>query len=154
MPFDGAYFPEPPEAKPTIAKRVAAVFRPKPQQDVWQGPVPTRLTKARQAVIALTELEVLLGDGKKWVQRSYQDGRGGHCLVGGLWAIRAKHGITGDADTYLRHAIRRTNSSARGIESFNDRCQSYADIKAVIVLAKQLAQMVVEQYKGPPCADS
>jgi hypothetical protein len=133
------------------------VFRPKPQQYVWQGPVPARLTKARQALIALTELEVLLGDGKKWVQRNYHDDTGGHCLVGGLQVIRAKHGITSDADAYLRHAIRRMNytaTGAKGIERFNDRCQSYAEIKAVIVLAKQSAQMVVEQYRGPPCVAS
>jgi hypothetical protein len=150
MPFDGAFFPESPEAKPTIVRRAAALFRGKPKQYAWE-PVPKRITQARQAVIALAELEVLLGHGSNWVQKKYHDGGGGHCLVGGLQVIREKHRITSDADAYLRDAIRRMNyspSGPKGIERFNDSRQSYAEIKAVIVLAKQSAQQVVDQYYG------
>jgi hypothetical protein len=102
-----------------------------------------RADQARQSIIVLDLLSDLLHGGHYWVQNIYHDDNGRHCLVGGLERIRARRGRRDRAAEYLSQAIRDVCGRPEKIIDFNDSRKSYAEIRAVILHARKLAQQVI-----------
>jgi hypothetical protein len=105
-----------------------------------------RVAQARESIIVLDLLTGLLHGGHYWVQNAYHDSRGRHCLVGGLEHIRACRGGGDRAGEYLSRAIRDVCGRPEKIIDFNDSRESYAEIRAVILRARELAQRVIVDY--------
>jgi len=94
---------------------------------------------------ALQVLDLLLDyfgdDGERWTRDHYDDGDGRRCLVGALSYLRRKHRIPSEsAECFLHQAMRQGLPARRGgLVYFNDRCQSFAELRAVIVEARAIA---------------
>ena len=73
-----------------------------------------------------------------WTRGSYDDGNGGHCLVGALLHLSRKHRLpTGPAIALLHDAMPRPGLP---LVHFNDtRCGSVAELRSVIIKARRLA---------------
>jgi hypothetical protein len=151
VPFDGTSVrPNSPLAilleadrKLTQEHRAAALPRRRPVSREEQH--RQRRAQARATIEVLDQLEVLFADGRNWLQRSYQDGAGRFCLIGGLRHVRA--GVkTGDlAGIYLSQAIAKTVGARLTLMGFNDSYQrKFADIRFVICRARELAQQVAD----------
>ena len=82
-------------------------------------------------------LELFVNDGH-WTRGSYDDGKGGHCLVGALLHLGRKHGLpTAPAVALLQDAMPRPGLP---LVHFNDRrCGSAAELRAVILKARRIA---------------
>src|SRR5271168_2843414 len=82
-------------------------------------------------------LEFFAHDGH-WTRGSYDDGNGGHCLVGALLHLGRKHGLpTAPAIALLQDAMPRPGLP---LVHFNDtRCSSVAELRSVILKARRLA---------------
>jgi len=82
-------------------------------------------------------LEFFADDGH-WTRGSYDDGKGGHCLVGALLHLGRKHGLpTGPVIALLQDAMPRPGLP---LVHFNDRrCGSAAELRSVILKARRLA---------------
>jgi hypothetical protein len=82
-------------------------------------------------------LEFFADDGH-WARGSYDDGKGGHCLVGALLHLGRKHRLpTAPAIALLQDAMPRPGLS---LVHFNDkRCGSAAELRSVILKARRLA---------------
>ncbi len=149
MPFDGIFvLPGSPLArlleadrKLTAERRWAARLREKTVLPAIKS--ARRVTQAREPVIVLDLLSDLLHGGHYWVQNAYHDEQGRHCLVGGLEHIRACRGGGDRAGEYLSRAIRDVCGKPEKIIDFNDSRKSYAEISAVILHARKLAQQVI-----------
>jgi hypothetical protein len=100
--------------------------------------------KARESIVVLDLLERGFGGGDNWCKGQLHDGCRSHCLVGMLQRVRAVRGAGDHAGIYLSRAIKRFYSERRTIIDFNDSRSDYAEIRAVIVLARELAQRVVD----------
>jgi hypothetical protein len=74
-------------------------------------------------------------DGGHWTRGSYDDGNGGHCLVGALLHLSRKHRLpTAPAIALLQDAMPRPGLP---LVHFNDtRCGSVAELHSVIVKAR------------------
>jgi hypothetical protein len=107
-----------------------------------------RVVQARESIVVLDLLSDLLHGGHHWVQRTYHDGHGRHCLVGGLEHIRARRGSGDRAGVYLSRAIGVAYGEREPLPHFNDSRTSYAEIRAMILLARRLAQQVVDSHAG------
>lgn len=126
----------------TAERRAAARLRRKPL--TLKEAQAQRIAQARASVIVLGKLEELLGDdGQNWITNAYANGFGSYCLVGGLRHIRAVRGCGDHAGVYLRRAIARV-SRGEAIIHFNDSRTSFAEIRLVIFLARQLAREVAD----------
>jgi hypothetical protein len=161
MPFDGSFRPDSPifgllEAEPGLTPeakgrrtrerhakaRLPAKLVPLP------GISPRRTIKALESIVVLDLLEKLLDGGNNWCQHYLHDGRGNRCLMGGLRYIRSVRGTGDHAGVYLSKAIVRCNIGTGKIIDFNDSRSSYEEIRAVIVLARELAQSVADSCAG------
>ena len=82
-------------------------------------------------------LEFFADDGH-WTRGSYDDGKGGHCLVGALLHPGRKHRLpTAPAIALLQDAMPRPGLP---LVHFNDtRCGSAAELRSVILKARRLA---------------
>ena len=82
-------------------------------------------------------LEFFADDGH-WTRGCYDDGNGGHCLVGALLHLGRQHRLpTGPAIALLQDAMPRPGLP---LVHFNDhRCGSIAELRSVIVKARRLA---------------
>src|SRR5262249_13908639 len=91
-------------------------------------------------------LEFFADDGY-WTRGSYDDGRGGHCLVGALLHLGRKHGLpTAPAITLLQDAMPRPGLP---LVHFNDtRCGSAAELRSVILRARRLAHDDAERERA------
>jgi hypothetical protein len=120
-----------------------------------------------KAVQVLDLVLEFFGDGSRWIKRDFGDGHGNRCLVGELRHIRRTHGMRADgAGYYLRVAM--CNQLERVITpsfwprskvtkaplpaimwvnlmGFNDKCETYDELRQVIVEARQLAAADIEQ---------
>jgi hypothetical protein len=95
-----------------------------------------------QAVQVLDLLLEYFGDhGERWTRDRYDDGDGRRCLVGALSYLRCKHRIPSEsAECFLHEAMKQGLPPRRGgLVYFNDRCQSFAALRAVIVEARAIA---------------
>ena len=90
-------------------------------------------------------LEFFADDGH-WTRGSYDDGKGGHCLVGALLHLGRKHGLpTGPVIALLQDAMPRPGLP---LVHFNDRrCGSAAELRAVILKARRLAHDDAERER-------
>jgi hypothetical protein len=91
-------------------------------------------------------LEFFADDGH-WTRGCYDDGNGGHCLVGALLHLSRKHRLpTGPAIALLQDAMPRPGLP---LVHFNDtRCGSIAELRSVIVRARHLAGDDVERERA------
>src|SRR6201989_2829622 len=82
-------------------------------------------------------LEYFSDDGR-WARGLYDDGNGGHCLVGALLHLSRKHRLPrGPAIALLQDAMPRPGLP---LVYFNDvRCDSVAELRSVIAKARCLA---------------
>jgi hypothetical protein len=86
-------------------------------------------------------LEYFGDDGERWTRDHYDDGDGRRCLVGALSYLRCKHRIPSEsAECFLHEAMKQGPPPRRGgLVYFNDRCESFAELRAVIVEARAIA---------------
>jgi hypothetical protein len=84
-------------------------------------------------------LEFFADDGH-WARGCYDDGNGGHCLVGALLHLGRQHRLpTAPAIALLQDAMPRPGLP---LVHFNDqRYGSLAELRSVIVKARRLAQI-------------
>ena len=82
-----------------------------------------------------------------WTCGSYDDGNGGHCLVGALLYLSRKHRLpTAPAITLLQDAMPRPGLP---LVQFNDtRCGSLAGLRSIILKARRLADDHAEQERA------
>jgi hypothetical protein len=99
-------------------------------------PMPEdEIAKAVQLLDLL--LEFFADDGH-WTRGCYDDGKGGHCLVGGLLYLSRKHHLPrAPVIALLQDAMPRPGLP---LVHFNDtRCGSVAELRSVILKARRLA---------------
>jgi hypothetical protein len=91
-------------------------------------------------------LEFFVDDGH-WTRGSYDDGRGGHCLVGALLHLGRKHRLpTAPVIALLQDAMPRPGLP---LVHFNDaRCGSTAELRSVILKARRLAHDGAERDRA------
>jgi hypothetical protein len=100
---------------------------------------------------AVQVLDLLLGFfgdlGEHWLQHRLGDGTGKRCLVGALGYVRRHQGFKGDgAGHYLADAIPRRIAA---LIEFNDMCNGFADIRELIVRARDMAQAELSAAAQP-----
>src|SRR3954464_13773608 len=91
-------------------------------------------------------LEFFSDDGH-WARGCYDDGNGGHCLVGALLHLSRKHRLPAAAGI----ALLQDASPRPGLPlvHFNDnRCGSLAELRSVIVKARRLAHDDAERERA------
>src|SRR5215469_769530 len=95
-------------------------------------------------------LEFFADDGH-WARGFYDDGNGGHCLVGALLHLSRKHRLpTAPAIALLQDAMPRPGLP---LVHFNDtRCGSVAELRSVILKARRLAHDDVERERAAVAA--
>jgi hypothetical protein len=91
-------------------------------------------------------LEFFADDGH-WTRGCYDDGNGGHCLVGALLHLSRKHRLpTAPAIGLLQDAMPRPGLP---LVYFNDtRCGSIAELRSVILKARLLAHDNAERERA------
>ena len=91
-------------------------------------------------------LEFFADDGH-WTRGSYDDGKGGHCLVGALLHLGRQHRLpTAPAIALLQDAMPRPGLP---LVHFNDRrCGSAAELRSVILKARRLAHNDAERERA------
>ena len=91
-------------------------------------------------------LDFFADDGH-WTRGCYDDGNGGHCLVGALLHLSRKHRLpTAPAIALLQDAMPRPGLP---LVHFNDtRCGSVAELRSVILKARRLAHDDVERERA------
>ena len=91
-------------------------------------------------------LEFFADDGH-WTRGCYDDGNGGHCLVGALLHLSRKHRLpTTPAIALLQDAMPRPGLP---LVHFNDtRCGSIAELRSVILKARSLVHDNVERERA------
>ena len=95
-------------------------------------------------------LEFFADDGH-WARGCYDDGNGGHCLVGALLHLSRKHRLpTAPAIALLQDAMPRPGLP---LVYFNDRCcGSVAELRSIILTARRLADDHAEQKRAAAAA--
>ena len=102
------------------------------------------ITKAVQLLDLM--LEFFVDDGH-WTRGCYDDGNGGHCLVGALLHLGRKHSLpTRSVIALLQDAMPRPGLP---LVHFNDsRCGSVAELRSVILKARRLADDHAERERA------
>jgi len=87
-----------------------------------------------KAVQLLDLMLAFFADDGHWTRSCYDDGHGGHCLVGALLHLSRKHSLpTAPAIALLQDAMPRPGLP---LVHFNDtRCGSAAEVRSVILKA-------------------
>ena len=100
-----------------------------------------------KAVQLLDLMLKFFADNGHWTRGCYDDGNGGHCLVGALLHLSRKHRIpAAPAIALLQDAMPRPGLP---LVHFNDtRCGSVAELRSVILKARRLAHDVAEQERA------
>src|SRR2546430_5720003 len=99
---------------------------------------------------AMQLLDLMLdffADDGHWTRGSYDDGNGGHCLVGALLHLSRKHRLSmAPAIALLQDAMPRPGLP---LVHFNDTCcGSVAELRSVILKARRLADDHAEQQRA------
>ena len=91
-----------------------------------------------KAVQLLDLMLEFFAEDRHWTRGSYDDGHGGHCLVGALLHLSRKHRLpAAPAISLLQDAMPRPGLP---LVHFNDdRCSSIAELRSVILKARRLA---------------
>ena len=103
---------------------------------------------AKAAQLLDLMLESFADDGH-WTRGRYDDGNGGHCLVGAVLHLSRKHGLPAiPAIALLQDAMPRPGLS---LVYFSDRCcRSVAELRSIILKARRLADDDAERERAPP----
>lgn len=90
-------------------------------------------------------------DGGRWTRGRYDDGNGGHCLVGALLHLSRKHRLPrAPAIALLQDALPRPGLP---LVHFNDRCcGGVAELCSLILKARRLADDHAEQDRAAAAA--
>jgi hypothetical protein len=101
---------------------------------------------AKAAQLLDLMLEFFADDGR-WTRGCYDDGNGGHCLVGALLHLSRKHRLpAAPAIALLQDAMPRPGLP---LVHFNDtRCGSVAELRSVILKARGLARDDAERQRA------
>jgi hypothetical protein len=107
-----------------------------------------------QIVLAVQLLDLMLehfADDGHWTRGRYDDGNGGHCLVGALLHLSRKHRLPkAPAIALLQDAMPRPGLP---LVHFNDtRCGSVAELRSIILKARRLADNHVERERAAAAA--
>jgi hypothetical protein len=99
---------------------------------------PMHETDVGKAVQLLDLIYDFFSDDAHWTRGCYDDGNGGHCLVGALLHLSRKHRLPATlAISLLQDAMPRPGLP---LVHFNDhRCGSLAELRSVIAKARRLA---------------
>ena len=88
-------------------------------------------------------------NGQHWTRFTYDDEKGKRCLIGAVEYIERKHRSLGSGMThYLSVAIwprRPPEWRLERVASFNDHCEGFERIRAVVLKARALAQRDAER---------
>ena len=99
-----------------------------------------------KAVQLLDLMLEFFADDSHWARGCYDDGNGGHCLVGALHLSRKHRLPTAPAAALLQDAMPRPGLP---LVHFNDsRCDSVAELRSVILKARRLAHDHAEQERA------
>jgi hypothetical protein len=104
-----------------------------------------------KAVQLLDRMLEFFADDGHWTRGCYDDGNGGHCLVGALLRLGRQHRLpTAPAIALLQDAMPRPGLP---LVHFNDhRCGSIAELRSVIVKARRLAHDSAEREHAAAAA--
>ena len=104
-------------------------------------------TEIGKAVQLLDLMLEFFADDGHWARGCYDDGNGGHCLVGALLHLSRKHRLpAAPAIALLQDAMPRPGLP---LVHFNDhRCGSLAELRSVIVKARHLAHDDAERERA------
>lgn len=104
----------------------------------------TEIARAVQLLDLMLEFFV---DDAHWTRGGYDDGNGGHCLVGALLHLSRKHRLpTAPAIALLQDAMPRPGLP---LVYFNDtRCGNLAELRSVILKARSLAHDNAERERA------
>src|SRR5512133_1367638 len=104
-----------------------------------------------QAVQLLDLMLEHFADDGHWTRDHYDDGNGGHCLVGALLHLSRKHGLPrAPAIALLQDAMPRPGLP---LVYFNDACcGSAAELRSIILKARRLADDNAEQERAAAAA--
>jgi len=104
-------------------------------------------TEIAKAVQLLDIMLAFFADDGHWTRGCYDDGNGGHCLVGALLHLGRQHRLpTATAIALLQDAMPRPGLP---LVHFNDtRCGSIAELCAVILKARRLAHDDAERERA------
>jgi hypothetical protein len=106
-----------------------------------------RETEIAGAVQLLDLMLEFFADDAHWTRGGYDDGNGGHCLVGALLHLSRKHRLPkAPAIALLQDAMPRPGLP---LVYFNDtRCGSVAELRSVILKARFLADDTAEREQA------
>jgi hypothetical protein len=101
-------------------------------------------TQIAQGVQLLDLMLEYFSDDGHWVRGRYDDGNGGHCLVGALLHLSRKHRLPrAPAIALLQDAMPRPGLA---LVRFNDTCcGGVAELRSIILKARRLADDHAEQ---------
>jgi hypothetical protein len=101
----------------------------------------------RKAVQLLDLMLAFFTDDAQWTRGRYDDGNGGHCLVGALLHLSREHCLpSAPAIALLQDAMPRPGLP---LVRFNDnRCGTVAELRSVIVKARRLAHDAAERERA------
>lgn len=110
-----------------------------------------RQAEIAQAVQLLDLMLEHFADDGHWIRGRYDDGNGGHCLVGALLHLSREHRLPrAPAIALLQDAM---PSPGLPLVHFNDRCcGSLAALRSVILKARRLADDRAEQDRAAAAA--
>jgi len=103
--------------------------------------------KSAKAVQLLDLMLEHFADDGRWTRGRYDDGNGGHCLVGTLLHLSRKHRLPrAPAIALLQDAMPRPGVP---LVHFNDAyCASVAELRSIILKARRLADNHAEQERA------
>ena len=104
-----------------------------------------------KAVQLLDLMLEFFADDLNWTRGSYDDGHGGHCLVGALLHLSREHRLPAKpVISLLQDAMPRPGLP---LVHFNDRgCGSIAELRSVILKARRLAHDHAERERAAVAA--
>jgi hypothetical protein len=100
-----------------------------------------------KAVQLLDLMLEFFADDSHWTRGRYDDGNGGHCIVGALLHLSCKHRLPrAPAIALLQDAMPRPGLP---LVHFNDMCcSSVAEVRSIILKARRLADDHAEQERA------
>jgi hypothetical protein len=112
---------------------------------------PMRDTEISGAVQLLDLMLEFFADDGPWTRGRYDDGNGGHCLVGALMHLSREHRLPrAPAIALLQDAMPRPGLP---LVHFNDTCcGSVAELRSIILKARRLADNHAEQERAAAAA--
>jgi hypothetical protein len=110
-------------------------------------------TQIAQAVQLLDLMLEHFADDGHWTRGRYDDGNGGHCLVGALLHLSREHRLPrAPAIALLQDAMPRPGLP---LVHFNDTCcGSVAELRSIILKARRLADNHAEQERAAAAVKS